>query len=65
MCVCILCVPRDSCELSCYCWELSLGSLQEQQVLSTGEPSLQSLSLGFLIDLLRTVIELDFLGHKL
>ena len=25
----------DSCELPCWCWELNLGPLQEQQVLLT------------------------------
>lgn len=32
----------DSCELACGCWELNLGPLEEQRVLSTAEPSLQS-----------------------
>ena len=31
----------DSCELPYRCWELSLGSLQDQQVLLTAEQSLQ------------------------
>jgi hypothetical protein len=31
----------DSCELPYGCWELSLGSLQDQQVLLTAEQSLQ------------------------
>ena len=30
----------DSCELSCGCWELNLGPLEEQPVLLTIEPSL-------------------------
>ncbi|EDL00481.1 mCG113792, isoform CRA_a, partial [Mus musculus] len=32
----------DGCELPCRCWELNLGPLEEQQVLLTTEPSLQS-----------------------
>jgi hypothetical protein len=31
----------DSCELLCGCWELNLGPLQKQPVLSTPEPALQ------------------------
>jgi hypothetical protein len=31
----------DGCEPSCGCKKLSLGPLQEQQVLLTSEPSLQ------------------------
>ena len=31
----------DRHELSCGCWELNSGPLQEQLVLSTTEPSLQ------------------------
>ena len=30
----------DSCELPCWYWELNLGPLEEQLVLSTPEPSL-------------------------
>ena len=37
---------RDDCELSCGCWELNSGPLEEQPVLLTAEPSLQTL--GFL-----------------
>ena len=33
----------DSCELPCGCWELNQGSLEEQSVLLTTEPSLQPL----------------------
>lgn len=33
---------RNGCEVPCGGWELSAGPLQEQQVLSTIEPSLQS-----------------------
>jgi hypothetical protein len=29
------------CEPPCGCWELNLGSLEEQSVLLTAEPSLQ------------------------
>lgn len=32
-----------SCELSCGCWESNLGLLEEQQVLLTAKPFLQSL----------------------
>lgn len=32
---------RDGCELSYRCWELSLGSQQDQHVLLTDQPSLQ------------------------
>jgi hypothetical protein len=35
---------QDSGELPCGCWELNLGPLEEQSVLSTTEPSLQPLS---------------------
>jgi hypothetical protein len=31
----------DGCELSCECWELNLGPLQEQSVLLTAKPSFQ------------------------
>jgi hypothetical protein len=31
----------DGCELPCGCWELNSGSLEEQSVLLTAEPSLQ------------------------
>jgi hypothetical protein len=34
----------DSCELPCGCWETNPGSLEEQKVLLTDEPSLQLLS---------------------
>lgn len=34
----------DSCELSCEGWKLNLGSPEEQPVLLTAEPSLQSLA---------------------
>jgi hypothetical protein len=30
----------DGCEPPCGCWELNSGSLEEQSVLSTAEPSL-------------------------
>ena len=33
---------RDGCEPPCGCWELNSGSLEEQSVLLTAEPSLQS-----------------------
>ena len=36
-----------SCELSCGCWELNLGPLEEQPVLLTIETSLQPLVLWF------------------
>ena len=32
---------RDGCEPPCGCWDLNLGSLEEQSVLLTAEPSLQ------------------------
>ena len=32
----------DGCEPPCACWELTLGSLEEQPVLLTTESSLQS-----------------------
>ena len=32
----------DGCEPTCGCWDLNPGPLQEQQVLLTTEPSLQS-----------------------
>jgi hypothetical protein len=31
----------DGCELTCGCWELNLGTLEEQSMLLTAEPSLQ------------------------
>jgi hypothetical protein len=33
---------RDSCELSCECWKLNLGPLEEQPILLTTEPHLSS-----------------------
>ena len=33
----------DSCELSCGCWELNPGPLEEQLVLLTAERTLQAL----------------------
>ena len=35
----------DSCELLCGCWKLNLGPLEEQPVLWTAEPSVQSNSI--------------------
>jgi hypothetical protein len=35
-------VSVDSCELPCGCWELNPGTLEEQPVLLTTEPSLQA-----------------------
>jgi hypothetical protein len=35
----------DGCELPCGCWELTSGPLEEQAVLLTTEPSLQSVSI--------------------
>ena len=32
---------RDGCKTPCHCWELNSGSLEEQSVLWTSEPSLQ------------------------
>jgi hypothetical protein len=32
----------DGCEPSCGCWKLNSGTLEEQAVLLTPEPSLQS-----------------------
>jgi hypothetical protein len=37
----------DGCEPPCGCWELNSGLLEEQSVLLTAEPSLQSLNLMF------------------
>jgi hypothetical protein len=60
MCVCIphMCQERDiespgtgvtgSCELPCVCWELNLGPLEHQPVLSTMEPFLQLLLFHFI-----------------
>jgi hypothetical protein len=36
----------DNCQLPCGCWELNLGPLEEQLVLLTAEPSLQSSVVG-------------------
>ena len=44
-CVCVRVLDLgviDSCQLPCACWELSPGSLEEQSVLLTAEPSLPS-----------------------
>jgi hypothetical protein len=41
-------VITDSCELSCDCWELNTGPLEEQSVLLITEPSLQLQFLIFL-----------------
>ena len=35
----------DSCEQPCGCWELNLGPLEEQEMLLTTEPSLQTQNL--------------------
>ena len=52
MYVCMLLTCRGlkgySCEAQCECWEWNLGSLQEQSVLLTAEPPLQSLICLFL-----------------
>jgi hypothetical protein len=37
----------DGCEPPCGCWELNSGPLEEQSVLLTAEPSLQSLNTYF------------------
>jgi hypothetical protein len=37
----------DGCEPPCGCWELNSGPLEEQSVLLTTEPSLQSSQLYF------------------
>jgi hypothetical protein len=37
----------EGCELSCGCWELNSGSLEEQPVLLKSEPSLQDM--GYVI----------------
>jgi hypothetical protein len=42
----------DGCEPPCGCWDLNTGSLEEQSVLLTIEPSLQPISL--LLNLLHT-----------
>ena len=34
-------IPLDGCEPPCGCWELNSGSLEEEPVLLTPEPSLQ------------------------
>ena len=39
----------DSCELSCGCWRLNLGPLEEQPVLLTAEPSFQPLFIDFYV----------------
>lgn len=57
MYVCALHIPvgspgpevTDGCELPCGCLELNLGTLQEQPVVLTTKPSLQSLFLLALI----------------
>jgi hypothetical protein len=41
------------CELPCGCWEPNLGPLEEQKVLLIGAPSLQPLSILFLLLLSR------------
>ena len=38
----------DSCALSCGCWELNLGPVEEQPVLGTPVPSLQPTKLFLL-----------------
>jgi hypothetical protein len=37
----------DGCQPPCGCWELNSGPLEEQSVLLTNEPSLQSLIQAF------------------
>jgi hypothetical protein len=39
---------KDICELSCTCWELNPGPLEEHSVLLTDEPSLQPHLISFL-----------------
>ena len=39
----------DGCELPCGCWDLNSGPLEEQSVLLTAEPSLQTLVCELLI----------------
>jgi hypothetical protein len=41
----------DSCELLCGLWELNPGPLEEQPVVLTAEPSLQSLKAYLHIDI--------------
>ena len=43
-------VVMDSCELSCGCWELNLGPLEEQPGLLTSEPSLQPFLFAFSLE---------------
>ena len=38
----------DGCEPPCGCWELNSGSLEEQSLLLTTEPSLQPKAVMFL-----------------
>lgn len=38
-----------SCELSCECWEMNMGPLEEEPMISTREPSLCPLLLTFLL----------------
>ena len=43
---------RDGCEPPCSCWELNSGPLEEQSVLLTAEPLLQTPSMLLLIEIL-------------
>ena len=49
----------DGCEPPCGCWELDLGPLEEQSVLLTTEPSLQSQFQCFCFNLECSILECD------
>jgi hypothetical protein len=43
-------VVTDECEPPCGCWDLNSGPSEEQSVLLTIEPSLQPLTILFMLD---------------
>ena len=50
----------DVCELLCGCWELNSGPPQEQLMLLTAEPSLQTIAFVRLSEKLHSFISFSF-----
>ena len=69
MCVCVRVSDTgvtDTCELSCGCWELNLGPLEEQsEELLTTESSLQSPTYAFCRDIVHPIIASIMLPQSL
>jgi len=47
----------SGCEPPCGCWDLNLGPSEEQSVLITTEPSLQTLVPDFAAEFLQVVLQ--------